>query len=65
MIPTYRDDQIEKRCSWCGRFLRAGSWVEDEPTPGFVISHGMCPECRDALEAELENEGADDGPEDL
>lgn len=63
-IPTYRDDELEKRCSWCGRFLREGAWVDGEPTPGFVITHGMCPECRVALEAELANAGVGDDPED-
>lgn len=52
-------------CSWCNRFLSpSGAWVEAETlaheTEIFVrdevplVSHGICPECRAEMDAQLD-----------
>jgi len=37
-------------CSWCGKTMREG-------TPGAPVSHGICPECKEKLEAQLKKGG--------
>ncbi len=45
-------------CSWCGaEKLPTGVWMDlapVEPDDGRPVSHGICPECSDRMEAELD-----------
>jgi hypothetical protein len=47
-------DLIKTVCAWCGVHLSG-------PERSTVISHGMCPECAKAVEAEIESLYAEHG----
>jgi hypothetical protein len=40
-------------CAWCDRFMRIKE-VEDIDKPTLLITHSICPECKQKLEEEVE-----------
>jgi len=42
-------------CAWCGKFIRFKDVPGDTP-PRLPISHGICAECKEKLEAETASE---------
>ena len=42
-------------CAWCGKFIRLKDAPGDTP-PRLPISHGICAECKEKLEAETASE---------
>lgn len=45
---------MSARCAWCGRYRVGESWlptgaVPEEATAGERVSHGICPDCVEAL----------------
>jgi len=57
-------DEYRVQCAWCRRMLIDGRWVEGEPDPDEIVSHGMCPACGDAMEALIDNMAVgDDEPD--
>jgi hypothetical protein len=39
-------------CAWCGKFIRFKDAPGDD-APKLPISHGICPDCKEKLEAEI------------
>jgi hypothetical protein len=49
-----REGAMSARCAWCGRYRVGESWlptgaVPEEATAGERVSHGICPDCVEAL----------------
>lgn len=41
-------------CAWCKRLRVEGEWVEGEPSPEIMVSHGICDSCGAMLDEEIE-----------
>jgi len=44
--------ELEKVCSWCKRWWVRGKWVKGSPPEDVRITHGICEDCFQRLEAE-------------
>jgi hypothetical protein len=41
---------VIRRCAWCGRYLTPDGWVADiDVAEDEFVTHGICPDCLDAL----------------
>ena len=48
-------ESVVKQCSWCRRLADADGEYRGEPqdVPAETATHGVCPDCRERMEAEV------------
>ena len=62
MYDQDKDKPLIAQCSWCRRIRQPdGSYAPGTPAHG-NITHGICPECRQRVEAEIAAHGIQQKP---
>jgi hypothetical protein len=48
--------EFQRVCAWCGRMKVGESWLGKRPAESQPITHGLCPECYNAMMEKLQRE---------